>query len=91
MTDSTRTELFRVLEKLSSHYPHWRIGQLVANMAGIADVNIWDVEDKQLLAAAQDYLEHRSPSNGDDDTEPLEKVSTDQISNEPSTTDCGAE
>ena len=67
MTNSTRTELFRVLEELSNRYPHWRIGQLVANMAGIADVNIWDVEDGQLVAVAKDHLEHRSSSNGDND------------------------
>jgi hypothetical protein len=62
MMNRTRRELVRVLEELSICYPHWRFGQLVANMAGIADVNIWDIEDGQLLAAAKDHLEERLQS-----------------------------
>ena len=52
-----RSELFAALAELSRKYPHWRFGQLVANVAGWADVDAWDVEDEQLLAAAAAHLE----------------------------------
>jgi hypothetical protein len=51
-------ELFQVLTKLHSRYPQWRFGQLIANLAGWADVDIWDVEDEQLLAAARTHLDY---------------------------------
>ena len=34
MTDADRTELFAALAALAARYPHWRVGQLVANVAG---------------------------------------------------------
>jgi hypothetical protein len=52
-----RSELFAALAELSRKYPHWRFGQLVANVAGWADVDAWDVEDDQLLAAALLHLD----------------------------------
>ncbi len=51
-------ELFTIIAELRSRYPQWRFGQLVANLAGWADVDIWDVEDEQLLAAARTHLEY---------------------------------
>jgi hypothetical protein len=71
MMSRTRIELVRVLEELSGCYPHWRFGQLVANMAGIADVNVWDIEDEQLLAAASDHLEGRVQAKGGNESAPL--------------------
>src|SRR5439155_24795738 len=65
MINTTRKEILRILEELSDQHPHWRFGQLVANMAGIADVNIWDLEDDQLLAVARNHLEHRPQADGD--------------------------
>ena len=56
MSDPERTEAFAALTELARRYPHWRIGQLVANVAGWADAEIWDVEDGQLLAAAREQL-----------------------------------
>jgi len=44
------------IAKLSHRYPDWRLGQLIANVAGWVDQEIWDVEDEQLLAAAQLHL-----------------------------------
>jgi hypothetical protein len=35
---------------------------LIANVAGWADQEIWDVEDEQLLQAAQVHLERLTPS-----------------------------
>lgn len=52
MTGAERTDLMEALAELSRRYPHWRFGQLVANVAGWADAEIWDAEDDQLLAAA---------------------------------------
>lgn len=57
MSETNRSELLRALAELARHYPHWRFGQLVANVAGWADVDIWDAEDRQLLAAAKAHLE----------------------------------
>jgi hypothetical protein len=56
MTDPQRGEVFAALAELARRYPHWRVGQLVANVAGWADAEIWDVEDEQLLAAARAHL-----------------------------------
>jgi hypothetical protein len=56
MTNPDRTELFSALADLSRRYPHWRIGQLLANVAGWADAEIWDAEDDQLLAAIRAHL-----------------------------------
>jgi hypothetical protein len=56
MKNTDRQELFGALAELADHYGHWRAGQLVANVAGWADAEIWDVEDAQLLAAARAHL-----------------------------------
>ncbi len=57
MNAPNRDELFRRLAELAGRYPHWRVGQLVSNVAGWADVELWDVEDATLLAAAASHLE----------------------------------
>lgn len=54
---SDRSELFAALAELSQKYPPWRFGQWVANVAGWADVEAWDVEDEQLLLAARSQLD----------------------------------
>jgi hypothetical protein len=64
MTENKRTEVFAALAELARRYPHWRLGQLVANVAGWADTEVWDVEDEQLLAAARAHLESLSGQNG---------------------------
>ena len=56
MTATDRAVLFAALAELARRYPNWRAGQLVANVAGWADAEVWDVEDGQLLAAARDHL-----------------------------------
>ncbi|HJT31988.1 MAG TPA: hypothetical protein VJ783_08025 [Pirellulales bacterium] len=55
-----RAEIIAALSELCERYPHWRLGQLVANVADWADRGVWDVEDEQLLEAAQRHLEHLS-------------------------------
>jgi hypothetical protein len=61
MNNQERADLLTAIEKLSERYPHWRFGQLVANIAGWADQEIWDAEDQQLLAAARLHLTQLKP------------------------------
>ena len=56
MNSERRADLVAAIAELCRRYPEWRLGQLVANVAGWADQEIWDVEDEQLLAAAQLHL-----------------------------------
>jgi len=53
---SSTNELTTALAALHERYPHWRFGQLVANVAAWAGdeqpAEIWDVTDEQLLQAA---------------------------------------
>jgi hypothetical protein len=61
MNSQERADLLATLATLCQRYPDWRLGQLVANVAGWADQEIWDVEDEQLLAAAQSHLQQLEP------------------------------
>ncbi len=62
MTGPERQELFGALAELSRRYPHWRLGQLAANVAGWADAEVWDAEDRQLLAAIREHIQsHNTP------------------------------
>ena len=62
MNDSHRIDLLAAIADLSRRYPNWRLGQLIANVAGWADQEIWDVEDEQLLDAARLHLQLSTPS-----------------------------
>jgi hypothetical protein len=57
MSTPRESELFEVLAELRLRYPAWRFGQLIANVAGWADQDVWDVEDDRLLKAARSPLE----------------------------------
>ena len=57
MNSQERAELLATIAELSQRYPDWRLGQLVANVAGWADQEIWDIEDEQLLEAARVHLQ----------------------------------
>jgi hypothetical protein len=63
MNHEPRAQLLAVIAELCQRYPHWRFGQLIANVAGWADREIWDVEDEQLLAAARSHLEQLPPAD----------------------------
>jgi hypothetical protein len=54
-------ELIDAIAELRRRYPDWRLGQLIANVAGWADQEIWDVEDEKLQAAAQLHLQQLAP------------------------------
>jgi hypothetical protein len=62
MIDPERNELFVLLAELARRYPEWRLGQLVANAAGWADVELWDVEDRQLISAVRAHLSTTNPT-----------------------------
>ena len=57
MMPSNSTDLIEVLLELRRQYPAWRFGQLIANVAGWADQEVWDIEDEALLDAARAHLE----------------------------------
>jgi hypothetical protein len=50
-------ELLDAIAELRGQFPHWRLGQLIANLVTAAGNDraeaIWDVDDLQLLAAAR--------------------------------------
>ena len=56
MKNGNRAELLEVIAELCEKHPGWRLGQVIANVAGWADEDVWDVEDEQLLEAARLYL-----------------------------------
>ena len=58
MNDRKGAELLEVLAELRIRYPDWRLGQLICNIAGWADIDVWDIEDEQLLAAARAHLDY---------------------------------
>jgi hypothetical protein len=57
MSATTSEALLQAIARLRQIFPEWRFGQLVANLtmaAGCPQAEaLWDVEDDQLLAAAQ--------------------------------------
>lgn len=62
MNDQPRVDLLGAIAELCERYPDWRLGQLIANAAGWADQEIWDVEDEQLLRAARLHLQQMVPA-----------------------------
>jgi hypothetical protein len=62
MTNQARADLLAAMAELCQRYPDWHFGQLVSNVAGWADQEIWDVEDKELLQAARLHLQESVPS-----------------------------
>ncbi len=57
MKSTNSDALLQALARLRELFQEWRLGQLVANLttaAGCPEPGaVWDVEDEQLLAAAQ--------------------------------------
>jgi hypothetical protein len=60
-----KSELFAALQELSRRHPEWRFGQLVANVAGWADEEIWDVEDQRMLDAVTAQLRAEAARSGE--------------------------
>jgi len=56
-----REQTFRALRELAEACPDMRLGQLIVNLSylarGMAHESIWDMEDDELLRAAQKQLE----------------------------------
>jgi hypothetical protein len=61
MSNIARADLLAAITELCERYPNWRFGQLIANVAGWADQDLWDVEDEELFAAAQSHLQQSAP------------------------------
>ncbi len=57
MTSQQRAEVLQAIAELWERYPHWRLGQLIDNAAGWADISTWDVEDEQLLTVIRAHLD----------------------------------
>jgi hypothetical protein len=53
-------EVLRALEELSEACPDYRSGQMIANLAMLAQGDeegaIWEMDDEELLAAARKHL-----------------------------------
>jgi hypothetical protein len=66
---TTRGELLTLLTELSELAPELRLGQLVANLATLAQgakvEAIWDAEDEDLLTAARRLREHYRSRNAE--------------------------
>jgi hypothetical protein len=64
---TTRQELLTCLTELSEVAPDLRLGQLMANLATLAQgakiEAIWDAEDEELLMAARRLLAHYRSRN----------------------------
>jgi hypothetical protein len=62
---ATPDALIQAISQLRRVFPEWRLGQLVANLvtaAGCTEIeSIWDVEDEQLLGAAQRLIANNQP------------------------------
>jgi len=58
---AVRKEAIRVLAEIVEVAPEVRLGQIVANLSymarGLTTESIWDMEDDELLDAAQKHLE----------------------------------
>ena len=61
MTIDERRDLLLLIEQVSQRHPQWRLGQLIANLTTLANQNVWDVEDHELLEAARTHLEQTAP------------------------------
>ena len=63
----TRREILRALEVLSERYPHWRFGQLVANVSYWAkeptNEAIWEVEDEDFLRGILSHLDQQESNS----------------------------
>jgi hypothetical protein len=60
MNEPTRSRLFDALAELGHVYPDWRFGQLISNVAGWADRELWDINDDELLAAATEHRQRQA-------------------------------
>ena len=64
MNEETRLKLLATIDEIKRLTPEIRLGQLVVNLAylarGPSAEAPWDVEDEELLAAAQQLLQNLS-------------------------------
>jgi hypothetical protein len=69
MIDPTRRTLLTLIEELSAVCPEYRLGQMILNLAFLAredgDRHLWDMEDAELIKAAQKHLADWRERDGD--------------------------
>ncbi len=74
MNHMTSDPLLQAVARLRELFPEWRFGQLVANLttaAGCQEAGAaWDVEDDQLLAAAQRLIARNGDRQSSAQAEP---------------------
>jgi hypothetical protein len=63
MNADTRKELIRLIERMSDEHPNWRLGQMIINLAGLTNAEVWDVEDEELLESAKTHLDNVAARN----------------------------
>jgi hypothetical protein len=63
MMNQQRADVLAAIAELGRRYPNWRLGQLLANVAGWADEEIWDIEDAELLEAMRRHLQNPTHSD----------------------------
>lgn len=63
-SNTTHQELLAALAELAELFPDWRLGQTMANLAmaaGRTDAGgVWDLEDREALAAAYQLMERNA-------------------------------
>ena len=60
MKNQCRGEVLSAIAELWERYPDWRLGQLISNVAGWADQDVWDAEDDRVLEAARLHLQQHA-------------------------------
>jgi hypothetical protein len=53
-----RSDLLLILEELGNRQPAWWFGELVTRLTAMAQANLYDIEDDQLVEAARRQLEN---------------------------------
>jgi hypothetical protein len=64
MTSAARQQLITVLAELARRRSNLRYGQLVENLAGLTNIDTWNIEDEELLRAATQFLESAAIPRG---------------------------
>jgi hypothetical protein len=62
MNHIARSKLPDAVAELRRRYPEWRLGQLISNVAGWVDQNVWDIEDEELLKTIEQHLQSLAES-----------------------------
>jgi hypothetical protein len=59
MNPNSHKALLELVGELWAIYPHWRLGQLIANVSGWIDQDLWDADDEKMRDGIRLHLEER--------------------------------